>query len=652
MAIAPSVIINLPSVPFNVLESAATIAALRALPSAQLDEGDNIAVDGGVASGDGDGGLYTWSELSTVSDDGLRVIKPTDVPPLSAGRWILTNAGWSAGLSALRSDLAAPTGSTLIGFRQAGTNPLARTVQDELRRTIDASQFTGFDPTGATDSTVAIQNALNLCSTLGGGKVTIPDGVRVLICSTTSLTIPEHCTLQGPHLHGVDNNGTNLSYPWGTMGGTLVHNAGGGRHIVCKGAIDGFLIHRPGITFPVTTAESGYVSDAIHLAGDGASASNCMILGYSRAVYSRKWQRLFCYNLKIDCSNGIDFRQTADTSIIFKCDGWPYAGGGTNALNTRSGAFIHLAGKNDWTQVIQCQEYGYLYGYDIQNEADDDTTVWGPANVRIIDSRSDDGWDDASIPPRPCHTGKIGVRIGTGATPAKSYDVYIKGLQSSCAAVAAVYSNVEAGMCTRVIDSQSWNGPQYGLLYQKGGDAIVMGGGNDGSGPIDPNIAYTSRAPVSQYSIAYDVVAGAGRLTIGGGFRSAKVTVSHFRTSVAVDSFNIDWDAVSHDTSAPLFDNPSSTLPTIASAADMSALLLRPEKEFFLSGNATITNLGVAPKGKRIGFICTAASGPTFTNNSNMRVNGAANFTVTVAGTYVEFVGTGTQWRMTGAPST
>ena len=523
-------------------------------------------------------------------------------------------------------------------FTQAGTAPITSTVQAELRRSIDASQFVGFDVTGVTDSTTAVQNALNLALLLGGGTVTTPNGSRVLI-DGANLTVPSNCHLMGPHKE-VDTSLNNSTTPYGTMGGVIMLNSS--RIIIVNGgaSISGFVIYRKGMTFPAYSG-TGYAGDCLHLGGDGASAFNCMIFGFDRAVYARNWQRIFCSNLKIDCNNGIDIRQAGDTCLIWNCTGWPFAGPGTNAQNVRSGSFIKLYGRNDWTQVVQCQEYGYQYGYDLQNEADDSAVVWGPANVRILNCRSDDGWASTA----PYHSGKVGIILGSAVATVKAFGVLIDGFQSSCSSISAIYSNIEAGMTLRVANSFSWNGSQYGLVYQQGGNLIVMGGENDGSGP-GVSTAYGT------YSITYNVAGGTGRTLIGGGFRSTNVTTSHFRLGVAVDSFNIDWPSVVLDATAPNFDNSGAALPGITAAADLTTPLRRAESLFYLNGIATITSLGPASPGRRIGFLC--ASTPTFTNNSNMRINGNANYTAT-AGAYVEFIGvadgSNNQWRMTGAPS-
>jgi hypothetical protein len=127
MALAPSVIINLPGYPFENFPSLATIAALRDIPSAGLLSGDNYAVDGGAEAGDGDGGLFAWSDASVASDDGQNVIRPNDTSPGQAGRWVLTGGG-----ARFADAIASEDGAGLIGFDPDATYP-DDTVGNALR---------------------------------------------------------------------------------------------------------------------------------------------------------------------------------------------------------------------------------------------------------------------------------------------------------------------------------------------------------------------------------------------------------------------------------------------------------------------------------------------------------------------------------------
>lgn len=84
-----------------------------------------------------------------------------------------------AGVAGTALDLAlqyaSAAGSALVGFIQAGLSAALRTLQSKVREIeVSAADFTGFDATSTTDSASAIQAAVNLCSSLGGGTVRIP----------------------------------------------------------------------------------------------------------------------------------------------------------------------------------------------------------------------------------------------------------------------------------------------------------------------------------------------------------------------------------------------------------------------------------------------------------------------------------------------
>jgi hypothetical protein len=80
--------------------------------------------------------------------------------------------------SNLTTALAASSGSSLIGFLQAGANAQARTVQSKLRDTVSVKDF-GAVGDGIADDTLAIQNAISsLVST--GGTIYFPTGRYVI----------------------------------------------------------------------------------------------------------------------------------------------------------------------------------------------------------------------------------------------------------------------------------------------------------------------------------------------------------------------------------------------------------------------------------------------------------------------------------------
>lgn len=158
MALAPAIVVQLPGYPFENFPSLEDIDALRAVPSIGLLNGDNYVVDGGAALGDGNGGIYTWNDASTATDDGSKVIKPTDVPPLNAGRWILSGPSTAELEEVERLIAVAENPIALIATTESMTvGSIVRTSNGHLYRVA---------PTDATDQHL---------TTAGGVKLYIVD---------------------------------------------------------------------------------------------------------------------------------------------------------------------------------------------------------------------------------------------------------------------------------------------------------------------------------------------------------------------------------------------------------------------------------------------------------------------------------------------
>jgi hypothetical protein len=95
-----------------------------------------------------------------------------------------TMADLTAAIAALTASLAASSGSSLIGFIQAGTGAVATTAQAKMRETISVKDF-GAVGDDVADDTTKIQAAINYANTIGG-DVYFPAGIYKI---TNGLTI-------------------------------------------------------------------------------------------------------------------------------------------------------------------------------------------------------------------------------------------------------------------------------------------------------------------------------------------------------------------------------------------------------------------------------------------------------------------------------
>ena len=155
----------------------------------------SVFVDGVNQYGPGALYAYTETDSDTVTfTSGLHVgaeVKFTTTQQQSAGAVSAAQVSFTGfkGQVGTVQDLADNDGSNWIGFQPAGTGAVARSAQEKMRDVFSVLDF-GADPTGVTDSTTAINNALAAIYTSGtkGAKLVFPQGTYLCKVNINGLT--------------------------------------------------------------------------------------------------------------------------------------------------------------------------------------------------------------------------------------------------------------------------------------------------------------------------------------------------------------------------------------------------------------------------------------------------------------------------------
>ena len=334
-----------------------------------------------------------------------------------AGGTASSDAATFGQLTTKSAELAASTGSSLIGHSSGATGAVARTAQSKLRDTVSILDFSGIDLTGATSSSAGFQAALNSLAATGG-TLELPNTYFIYLA--TSVTIPRNVTVRGKSESYAMPRGGYYQQHTSTSSIRLSNTAtiilSGGASICNTLIINQNLVN----ALLVGGATGGFTSDANMVAaiaayaGTAISASNsediyihnCRILGFSQAIYTDLCDRQKIDFLDIDCTNGIWVNACYDIPRISNVHAWPFvAYGYPFSLATsgwvRTGSCFKTTTHFDAGVFLNCFSYGYAIGFDIQ----------APIETQMIGCYVDNNGSGAN-------NGHIGYKI-SGATVAQ-----------------------------------------------------------------------------------------------------------------------------------------------------------------------------------------------------------------------------------------
>ncbi|WP_186269822.1 hypothetical protein [Burkholderia gladioli] len=272
------------------------------------------------------------------------------------------------------------------------------------------------DPTN--DEHAAYQKAIDWIYARGGGVVFIPPGARSRIGS--ALDILPGVTLSG-RVHAVGSPGTNVSAPYGSLGGALLLGPTATVNVHSNASFKSGLLYPYGMTFPQLNAAS-WAGQAVKLMGDDANVELSAILGFQQAIIGGGVQRPTLSRLKIDCVNGVDLEEVLDVATLDKLHFWPFAciaaASKPSNWSDRLGAAINLHDTVDWANVLDCFAYNYNVGAIIN----------GVAQATLSNFKTDGPFTVAAGTGR---AGTIGVLVEGNSVLTRLIDPQINSAQNS-----------------------------------------------------------------------------------------------------------------------------------------------------------------------------------------------------------------------------
>jgi hypothetical protein len=377
-----------------------------------------------------------------------------------------------ADAAAVSSDYTASSGASLVGFLQAGTGAVARTMEGKARDIVSAADFIGYDPTGASDSAGAFAAAFTSLGT-AGGMVFVPNGGTPLI--DTNLNVPDNCGIVGAK---TARGRTYVTADLALMKPRINLNRSATITLNNSSEIRSLAIYAKNLAFGVTSAAVAlWTGTAITLADQKADmlVEDSLILGFEYAISTganTRVDRARIHRVQIDCINGIYLKNAFDVCYISECHAWPWVTlqstvEANDAQFKRSGSFVWLDGTtNDWVKVSDCFCYAVKTGYRLT----------GADSTTLLSCSADN--------PPGASDGSIGFLI-----EGSSLEVRLIGCQSAGRQTGIEINTTDANGRVFLTACNVWTTVDHAVHIVRG-DVSIMGGGLRNTGGVGNGVYF------------------------------------------------------------------------------------------------------------------------------------------------------------------
>jgi hypothetical protein len=186
----------------------------------------------------------------------------------------------------------------------------------------------------------------------------------------TSITVPISTTFRGPTtkiamVGTINVNDTAFAdYPGIRLSSAATIN------LLASSALDGLMIYRSGMVFPVTNPTT-FAGTAITALDNNIALRNGIVMGFAQAFTAYGVHRGTIADMAFDNQANIYINNSADTWQISHIHAWPFSvvgsGGDPNVVLSRTGANFYLGNSNEHTMVSHYLSFGYQKGFVFDN---------------------------------------------------------------------------------------------------------------------------------------------------------------------------------------------------------------------------------------------------------------------------------------------